>query len=54
MEPSEKTVDAKYWWKTDNNVNGERALTKIKMLLPQLTQPEILQLKQIIEEKFLL
>lgn len=52
MEPGEKTVDAKYWWKTDNSMGKERAFTKIKTLLPKLSQAEILQLKQIIEEKF--
>jgi hypothetical protein len=52
MEPGEKTVDAQYWWKTDNSMGKERAFTKIKTLLPKLTQAEILQLKQIIEEKF--
>lgn len=52
MEPGEKTVDAKYWWKTDNSMGKERAFTKIKTLLPKLSHDEILQLKQIIEEKF--
>jgi hypothetical protein len=52
MEPGEKTVDAKYWWKTDNSMGKERAFTKIKTLLPKLSHEEMVQLKRIIEEKF--
>ncbi|MTF40320.1 hypothetical protein [Cyanobacterium aponinum] len=52
MEPGEKTVDAKYWWKTDNSMGKQRAFIKIKTLLPKLSHDEILQLKRIIEEKF--